>query len=877
MKKKFINILLICSVLVSLFVVPQYTTSAKTISNISQKTELLQNIINLPGEAATGVQNVKRIAYVDALARLMGQNFEVSQTIINTKFYDVYGKDTATQAVEYLAQRDIIHGNSEGMFCPDENITFDDAVRLLLYAIGYEKLIEDDNLFNIASNIGLLKNISYRSGDLLTGEKLIELFYNALDVNIISIDGFEGTTPVYSSKEETILTGILDMFKTKGVIEQTPYTSLYQPEGCVKGTVTVGEYNYICDDISIIDYIGYNVEVYCKKVDDGIQIMHWIIDDNNDNIEIDIADVLDFEDYTIEYKKDDGKKIQRVKLDKAVRVIYNGKLADSFNKDMLMSDLGNIKLIKSEGGNYDVMVIEQFKNYRVSGIDKKNEKIYSFDTKEVLDLSDTSIDYFMMNEKMMDIELGDITANQIMSVAKSSDGQYIKIIASSIIVSGEVTGIRKNNNDRTCIMIDGEEYELADNVNFVMPKNGQGIKAFLDFKKRIFAYVPYSYTDNWNTGYLIKIYKDDSEVTYSARILKNDNLIEDISISSKVRINDEAYKNDALTVCDELFNGDVTNRQLIRYKQNAANEITKIETAKENGNSKSQLRKTAKSNEIYRSSASTFGYKTFIGNNTMVFIVPEESSAITVGTKRNAYISDSSYFYDFGIYPIEAYTVGDDMTEAHAIVVTKDENFSSSKIVDWAWTSVITDIYERVNEDDECETVIKVKQQSSESEYIVTQVALNNIWVGNNYTGPYELGRGDAVRISSNTSGEIDMIELLYDADKQKYTAPRSSYINPSFDASISYAYGMATKRAKDSEGRIYVDYGFEGVNEYLVIIPVDSFRTTVVDMSEKKINVDQGYAGDVKTRDVFGTLQASKVIISTERGMPREIIIYNY
>ena len=877
MKMKFINLLLICSVFVSLFAAPEYTASAKTISNISQKTELLQSIINLPGEAATGTSSVKRKAYADALAKLLGQGFDVSQSVVKTKFYDVFGKDSATQSIAYLEQKGIIQGDSNGFFRPDEDIVFDDALRMMMYALGYAKLTDNDNLFNLASNTGILKGVPYRSGEFLTGEQLVGIFYNALSANIVKIDRFDGSNPVYSSKDETLLTGILNMYKTKGVIEQTPYTSLYKQEGCAKGTVTVGNYNYICDDISIIDYIGYTVEIYCKAETDGDRILYWIIDDNNDNIEIDAEDIESFSDYTIEYTKEDSSKAYRVKLDKAVRVIYNGKLVDGFNDEMVLSGLGSVKLIKSEGGNYDVMVIEQFKNYRVSGIDKQNETIYSFDTTDVLDLSDSTIDCFLMNEKGIDIELDDISANQIMSVAKSLDGQYIKIIASSMTVSGEVSNIRSGDGKRY-ITIDGEEYAVASGADFTMPRINQGIKAFLDYKKRIYGYVQNTGKDSWETGYVTKIYRDDTEDAYYAKILQSDNLIVSSPFALRVKVNGETYSNNALEVCEDLFNGDAPKRQLVRYKTNAEGKIIKVETVKENGSEKSQLRATERSTQIYRSGASTFGYKTFIGNNTMVFVVPEDSTNITGGTKGNAYISDINLFSDLGEYSIKAYTVGDDMTEAHAVVVTRDSTKASQSMTDWAWTYVIKEIYQQVDEDNEIITKVKLQRLSSETEFTVTQAALDNVWAGGSYTGAYELGEGDAVRIARNSSGEINLIELLYDADKQKYTAPRSQYINSSFTASVSYAYGMAAKRAKDSEERIYVDYGFEGNREYLVIIPVNRFQTTMVDLSGKKISVHGGeVTGEVKTRDVFGTDKASRMIISTERGMPREIIIYNY
>ena len=176
MKKKFINILLICSVLVSLFVVPQYTTSAKTISNISQKTELLQNIINLPGEAATGVQNVKRIAYVDALARLMGQNFEVSQTIIITRPEGRTPKPSK-EALCKLAEHNATMCIFLGIHMIDDVVTEllkeyreDTPVAVVKKATWPDQEIVRGNLTNIAQKVhdaGFTKTAMIVVGDVL--------------------------------------------------------------------------------------------------------------------------------------------------------------------------------------------------------------------------------------------------------------------------------------------------------------------------------------------------------------------------------------------------------------------------------------------------------------------------------------------------------------------------------------------------------------------------------------------------------------------------------------------------------------------------------------------------------------------------------------
>ena len=360
-------------------------------------------------------------------------------------------------------------------------------------------------------------------------------------------------------------------------------------------------------------------------------------------------------------------------------------------------------------------------------------------------------------------------------------------------------------------------------------------------------------------------------------MLRSDNLIEDITIDDKIRVNDEKYSNTALGLCEDLFNGDVPRRQLIRYRVNSDNQITAVETAMPENSKKSSLRCIQKGNSKYRTLSRSFEYKSFIGSDTDIFVVPKDTTSMEIGAKRNFKIADISYFKDNYSYNVQSYTLGDDLTEACAVVVTKDSAQTTQTIPDWQPIHVIKKISEQVDDYDEIITVMEVQRGDTVTEYVVEQDAIDNIWFGSN-TQAYELGVGDAVRICTNSEGNVDLIELIYDADKKEYKKPRSGNINDTFTCPYSFSYGISVKRAKDSAERIYIDYNLGENTPKIVIMPLERFETTIVDMSERKVDIFGGKATEnIKTSDIFGKEQASKVIFTTNLGAPMASIIYNY
>ena len=174
-----------------------------------------------------------------------------------------------------------------------------------------------------------------------------------------------------------------------------------------------------------------------------------------------------------------------------------------------------------------------------------------------------------------------------------------------------------------------------------------------------------------------------------------------------------------------------------------------------------------------------------------------------------------------------------------------------------------------------------VQQGSTETEFEVLPVVFEQVMV----TGtkkPYEIGAGDAIRYLKNSEGDINFIELIYDADKQTYTRPGASTINTSYNAIYSFVYGRAEYRGSDNASRIFVNMSFETKPEIAYsgnrIIPIEKFGATIVDMSKKKPEITGGDASElVKTADVFGTDKASRIIYNTNAGTPTRVIIYNY
>lgn len=87
--------------------------------------------------------------------------------------------------IAYLKK--IISGYGDGMFLPDKNVTFQEAVKMLVVALGYNLKIDEENAWpqgylNMAEEAGITEGIEHNPEDYCDRNTIVKLLYNSLHI-----------------------------------------------------------------------------------------------------------------------------------------------------------------------------------------------------------------------------------------------------------------------------------------------------------------------------------------------------------------------------------------------------------------------------------------------------------------------------------------------------------------------------------------------------------------------------------------------------------------------------------------------------------------------------------------------------------------------
>ena len=115
-----------------------------------------------------------------------------------------------------LADKKIINGKEVGKFKPDDKISREEFVKILVCAMGYEncefnntgfKDVKQDDWFykyvNIAANSGIVNGVGnnqFGTGTLITRQDLVTMIYNVLVMKNVQVDT---TIPEFNDINET--------------------------------------------------------------------------------------------------------------------------------------------------------------------------------------------------------------------------------------------------------------------------------------------------------------------------------------------------------------------------------------------------------------------------------------------------------------------------------------------------------------------------------------------------------------------------------------------------------------------------------------------------------------------------------------------------
>lgn len=190
-----------------------------------------------PDELVTRAQITKMI--VDALGF---RNAAESAKGVATKFNDVASGENGHWASGYISvgvSKGFISGHSDTVFAPDDNVTYVQAQKMLVAALGYDSYAQQaggwpTGYTAYATQKGITNGVKALSEDQLTRAQVAQMIDNAMDVPLVKVTGTTsspfGSYPEYSEMDgtdghmyETLFTD-MDVYKVYGRVTKTSRT-----------------------------------------------------------------------------------------------------------------------------------------------------------------------------------------------------------------------------------------------------------------------------------------------------------------------------------------------------------------------------------------------------------------------------------------------------------------------------------------------------------------------------------------------------------------------------------------------------------------------------------------------------------------------------
>ncbi len=714
-----------------------------------------------------------------------------------TRFPDVVSNHWANGAINVAEQQGMVIGDDVGTFRPDDPVSFQEAVTIMVRALGYEPKAASNGGYPtgymvVASGNQMLKGISAKADLPATRGDVAQLVFNSLTVNMMEQTGF-GSDVSYEVVDETLLYDRLNVEKAYGQVKGTHETTLTGGSTTAEDRIMINDKTFIEGKTNARQLLGYNVVYYARidsTTDEKTLIAIRPQDSKNNTLTIAAKDLVsitgeDDANKTVTYWGNANDSTTKTASIVAKPIyIYNGKFSDTVTADKLIPTSGNLILLDTDMNNvYDIVFVNHFTNIVVETVSTATGRVtdkYN-NGSLLLDPDNNDVDFVIMHGNT-EINPGDLKEWDVISYTISEDKQLIKAYVSTESILGTVTQISDKG-----FKIDNstEIYEKASNYPNEINLRDSG-RFYLDIEGKVAAIDTTANT----TGAAIRgtyAYLVNAGITGSIEdtlqfklfTIRGETTV--IDAASKIRVNDSYGLKPEEVLAKFGKDGQVTP-QLITYETNSAGKITGIDiavdkTASGEPNKNVFTKNISAAEQIYKSASNMVG-NVKVTENTVVFDIPAEA-----GTDTTRYsVRNRSMFSNDTPYDIIVYDLQEDFS-AKAIIVTSSTGVTAaeSPIV------LVEDIATAQNEDFEIVDVIYGLENGARVELMAAD---KNVFVKESSK---PLKRGDIFQYSTDAQGDVDAITVLFDSEK--ITTEFTKTIGNDLDI----VYGRVTKKFTDS------------------------------------------------------------------------------
>ncbi len=359
--------------------------TAETISAVVELTEAEKFFIGIgavDGEKYIFNAVPTRAEFAEFLVKVANLNITVANETSEEIFVDVPATHKSYSAIKEVYSQGLMNGVGDSKFAPDYNIVLNQAIKVLVDLMDYAPYAKreggyPDGYLMIATKLGILKNTSGAATDDATYRNVMQIFYNALDVEVRAITGSIGDNVIYGEGGKTFAEAVLNLKKLEGRVTDNGFTSLTGRSIVGKNKMVIANVTVDISDELIYprDYIGMDVDAYYRTDVDDEKPLVYVSLDRNKSLTIDLSDFVSITESEVTYYN--GSKNVTKKLANGFTMIYNGAILDPIIPSELEGLSGEMTLVAANGGSYDLIVVNSYENIFVSAIDKTEKIIYN--------------------------------------------------------------------------------------------------------------------------------------------------------------------------------------------------------------------------------------------------------------------------------------------------------------------------------------------------------------------------------------------------------------------------------------------------------------------------------------------------------------------
>ena len=677
----------------------------------------------------------------------------------DTAFTDVPNEHWASGFVKFASDSGLINGIGGGLFAPDNNVTLQEAAKIVVCVLGRGVEAEakggyPSGYIAVASQLSLFDEIEKTAGEALTRGDVALLIFNALDCRIM-----EST---YSSDEGYVVTDRTlrdnlerfdDCIKEEGIVTASRYTSLTDDSNLDGNYVALDGTTYKCsEDFSSL--LGYRVIAYISQ--EGADKIIAMQKYGNEEVTIDANDISHMDSSLIKwYANEDDSKEEKYNISGA-EIIYNGKHTDTLPNIYN----GTHKLVDNDDNQHaDVIFVTEYESFiadRVAANTVYFKNKASFRGKSALKIMSDNDDYTyeVYDFDGKKIEYADIKADMSITVCASEDEKLVTIFASDKKLSGSVTAL---SGDESFVEIDGSAYEavrdtsgnvilnvkIGDSADFALDKNGKIIDVIGDISENEeYAYVIASATGSGlNSTQKIKVLKSGSrekitEIVADTEVITYEYANSETQIlefASKVNADGENLSSSELNANDYVG-------MVIGYSLNNENKIRKF---------KSYSFSADTTTYAFNGKLQSFGgYSSreafFADESTDIFCVPE------VADSEDDYFELVSLAHK-GTYDVKPIAIDPDTQKAKAcVIIAKMDADSPTPIESDKKVSIVWEVSASLVDDEEAYKITLLTGEDIEEIYTKGS--------GTAHETALTLKKGDLIKYSLDSQKKVSTI-----------------------------------------------------------------------------------------------------------------------